>query len=50
MTEGEILDRLTEVVRDALSDDTIVLTPESTAEEFPEWDSFRHITIVVAQT
>ena len=48
MTDAEILDRLTDIVREAMSDDSIVLTPESTAEDFPEWDSFRHITIVVA--
>jgi acyl carrier protein len=48
VTDQEILERLTEIVREALGDDTIVLTPDTRADEFPEWDSFRHITIVVA--
>jgi len=48
VTDSEILDGITDIVRDALEDDTIVLSPESTANDFAGWDSFKHITIVVA--
>ena len=48
MTDLEILEGITEVVREALDDDTIVLTPGSVAGDFAGWDSFKHITIVVA--
>ncbi|HEU4549689.1 MAG TPA: acyl carrier protein [Rhizomicrobium sp.] len=48
MTDSEILDGITDIVRDALEDDTIVLSPESTASDYADWDSFKHITIVVA--
>lgn len=48
MSDLEIMDGITEVVREALGDDTITLTPDSTAGDFAGWDSFKHITIVVA--
>lgn len=48
MTDLEIMEGITEVVREALGDDTIVLTPSSVAGDFAGWDSFTHITIVVA--
>ncbi len=48
MTDLEIMNGVTEVVREALGDDAIILTPESTASDFAGWDSFKHITIVVA--
>jgi acyl carrier protein len=48
VTDLEIMNGITDVVREALGDDTIVLTPESTASDFSGWDSFKHITIVVA--
>ncbi len=48
MTESEILNGITEIVRDVLDDDEVVLTSESRASDFDEWDSFKHIAIVVA--
>ena len=48
MTEAEILEGLTGIVREVLDDDTLTLTHESSAADFPEWDSFKHITIVAA--
>jgi acyl carrier protein len=48
VTDLEIMNGITDVVREALGDETIVLTPESTASDFSGWDSFKHITIVVA--
>ena len=47
MTHDETLVALTEIFRDVLDDDTIVLTAATTAKDIPEWDSMNHITIVV---
>lgn len=48
MTETEILEGITATVREVLDDDSLSLSYESSAAEFPEWDSFKHITIVAA--
>jgi acyl carrier protein len=45
---AEILTGLTQIVRETIGDDTIVLTPETTADDVPMWDSFNHINILVA--
>lgn len=47
MTQDEIIQSLTELFREVLDDDSIVLTPETTAADIPAWDSMNHITIVV---
>ncbi len=48
MQQEEIYSKLTEIFRDVLDSDHLVLTPELTAASVPEWDSFNHIHIVVA--
>jgi acyl carrier protein len=48
MQQQEIYARLTEIFHDLFDDDTLVLTPELTAAEVPEWDSFNHINLIVA--
>lgn len=47
MTDAEIYDTLNAVFRQVLEDDTITLTPNTTAEDVEEWDSMNHIFIVV---
>ena len=47
MTDEEIQTTLTKVFRQVLEDDTLVLTPEMTAEDVEGWDSMNHIFIVV---
>ena len=47
MTEPEIYDTLNAVFRQVLEDDTIELTPSTTAEDVEGWDSMNHIFIVV---
>jgi acyl carrier protein len=47
MTTDTILSELTGIFRTVLDDDTLVLTPETTAADVPGWDSMNHITIVV---
>ena len=47
MTDAEIYSVLTDVFHQVLEDDTIELTPATTAEDVDEWDSMNHIFIVV---
>jgi acyl carrier protein len=47
MTEAEIYDTLNAVFRQVLEDDSIELTPQTTAEDVDGWDSMNHIFIVV---
>jgi acyl carrier protein len=47
MTRDEILTKLTGIFRDLFDDPTIVLKPETTANDIEEWDSMNHITLVV---
>jgi acyl carrier protein len=39
---------LTQVFHDVFDDDSIVVTPELTADDVDEWDSLAHIRLVVA--
>jgi acyl carrier protein len=48
MQQDEIYARLTKVLRDVFDDDSLVATPELTANDVEEWDSVNHITLVVA--
>lgn len=48
MQSEEIYAQLTEIFHDLFDDDTLVLTPDLTAAEVPEWDSFNHINLIVA--
>ena len=48
MQSADIYTQLTAIFHDLFDDDTIVLTPELTAADVPEWDSFNHINLIVA--
>jgi len=48
MDDEEIYAILTEIFRDVFDDDSFVLTPETSAANVPEWDSFNHVNILVA--
>jgi acyl carrier protein len=48
MTEQEILQKLTRVLRDVLADESIVLTMETRREDVANWDSFGYVTFIVA--
>lgn len=39
---------LNDIFRDVFDDDTIVVKPELTAEDVPEWDSLSHVRLVLA--
>ena len=48
MTEPEILEKLTRILRDLLADDAIVLTMQTEREDVPNWDSFNYLNFIVA--
>ena len=48
MDESAIYKRLDEIFQGIFDDDTIHLSPETTAEDIPEWDSFNHVNIAAA--
>jgi len=48
MKNLSIQERMSEVFRDVLDNDAIILTRETTADDIEEWDSLSHITIIVA--
>ncbi|MGB0055085.1 MAG: acyl carrier protein, partial [Terracidiphilus sp.] len=47
MTEQDILNGLTRILRDLLSDDSIVLTMETKRDEVANWDSFAYVNFIV---
>lgn len=46
-SEAQIYDELNAVFRQVLEDDSIELTPSTTADDVEGWDSMSHILIVV---
>ncbi len=48
MTEPEVYAILTELFHELFADDSIVLTPDTTADDVSGWDSFNHLNIIVA--
>lgn len=48
MQETEVYAKLTEIFHDLFDDPSIVLRPETTAADVPEWDSFNHINLIVS--
>ena len=48
MTDQDTLDRLTLILRDLLSDDSIMLTMETKRDEVANWDSFAYVSFIVA--
>jgi acyl carrier protein len=48
MTDQEVLDLFTGVLRDLLADDSIVLTMQTKRIDVPNWDSFSYVTFIAA--
>ena len=48
MTDQELLNTFTRILRDLLLDDSIDLRMESRREDVPNWDSFNYINFIVA--
>ena len=47
MNQPEILERLAKIIGQVVGNDQIALTPATTADEVPGWDSFNHINIIM---
>lgn len=48
MDMNDMVTRLTEVFRDVFDDDSIVISPRTTADDIEDWDSIEHITLIGA--
>ncbi|HXP06296.1 MAG TPA: acyl carrier protein [Stellaceae bacterium] len=48
MTEPEIYDALTTIFHDVFLRDDLALTPELSAKDVADWDSFKQIEIIIA--
>lgn len=48
MDQREVFDRLNRVFRDVSDDETIRVTPNTTADDIDDWDSLEHITLISA--
>jgi acyl carrier protein len=48
MTDIEIYEQLTTIIRDVLMNDDVVLRPDLTANEVDGWNSFKMIEIIMA--
>jgi acyl carrier protein len=44
----DTLAKLQDICREVFEDPSLRLTPETTAEDVPNWDSFNHLNIVAA--
>lgn len=47
MTEADIYSKLTQVFHDVFDDDELVVTPQLTADDVPEWDSMSHVRLML---
>jgi acyl carrier protein len=47
MTDQQILDRFTQILRDLLDDPSIVLTMETLRPDVPNWDSLNYVNFIV---
>jgi acyl carrier protein len=48
MDEVMIYQKLNQIFRDIFDDESIVLSPSTTAADIPDWDSVNHVNISVA--
>lgn len=48
MDAREIFTRLNRVFQDVFDDDSIRVTPNTTADDIEDWDSLEHITLISA--
>lgn len=48
MTDQDILDLFTRILRDLLTNDAIVLRTDTERSDVPDWDSFSYVNFIVA--
>lgn len=46
--DPKLLERIQEVFRDVFEDDDLVIGRETTANDIDDWDSLRHVTLLVS--
>jgi acyl carrier protein len=47
MQTTEIYEKLNGVFRSVFADDTIVVTPQTTADDVDDWDSLAHVRLIL---
>jgi acyl carrier protein len=47
MHTDAVYDKLTPIFRDVFDDDELVLRPDLTADDVPDWDSLSHIRLIL---
>ena len=48
MERADLIDRITSVFREVFDDDSLVLSPEMSADDIDDWDSLSHIRLIVS--
>jgi acyl carrier protein len=48
MTDQAIVNQMTQILRDLLADDSILLNMATRRDDVPNWDSFAYINFIVA--
>ncbi len=48
MQNDHLYQQLTDIFRDVFDDDSITLTPETTASDIHGWDSVAHVDLIVS--
>jgi len=48
LENAQVYSLLTEIFRDVFDDDTITLSPNTTAADIDDWDSVGHLNLIVA--
>jgi acyl carrier protein len=48
VTDQDILDVFTRILRELLANDSIVLRTDTTRSDVPDWDSFMYVNFIVA--
>lgn len=48
MNDAAIWDQLTTLIRTQFKDDSLTMTPQTTAADVPGWDSLAHIRFILA--
>jgi len=48
MNISNVYEQMTGIFRDLFDDDSITLTPETTADDIEDWDSLTHIRLILA--
>jgi acyl carrier protein len=47
VSSEDVKNRLTPILREVFDDDTLLATPELTADEVDEWDSLNHVRLIL---